>query len=90
MAPNPVKDTAVALRKTKAQRKSRIDQRTRERLPAMPALLACVRAQRTATAGRLAAAAATAPGELFTSGGATLNTTADTAARRYRNRPRST
>ena len=81
MAPNPVKDTAVALRKTKTQRKSRMDQRTRERLPAMPALLARVRAQRTATAGRLAAAAAAAPGELFTSGGATLRRTVTSAGR---------
>ena len=47
VAPNPVKETAVALRKTKTQRKSRMDQRTRERLPVMPALLAHVRAQRT-------------------------------------------
>ena len=81
VAPNPVKETAVALRKTKTQRKSRMDQRTRERLPAMPALLARVRAQRTATAGRLAAAAATAPGELFTSGGATLRRTVTSAGR---------
>jgi integrase len=81
VAPNPVKDTAVALRKTKAQRKSRMDQRTRERLPAMPALLAHVRAQRTATARRLAAAAATTPGELFTSGGVTLRRTITSAGR---------
>ena len=54
VAPSPVKETAVALRKTKTQRKSRMDQRTRERLAAMPALLAHVRAQRTATAGRQA------------------------------------
>ena len=72
VAPNPVKDTDLSIRKIQAQRKSRVDQRTRERLPVMPALLAHVRAARTAAAVRLAAAVATMPGELFTTGGATL------------------
>ena len=58
-----------------------MDQRTRERLHEMPALLARVRAQRTGTAGRLAAAAAAAPGELFTSGGAALRRTVAWAGR---------
>ena len=72
VAPNPVKDTDLSIRKASAHRKSRMDQRTRERVPAMPALLAHVRAKRTLAAQRLAAAAATPPGELFTAGGATL------------------
>jgi hypothetical protein len=81
VAPNPVKDTASALRKTRNQRKSRMDQRTRERLPVMPTLLAHVRAQRTATAGRLAAASAAEPGELFVFAGASLRRPAGSAGR---------
>jgi hypothetical protein len=72
VAPSPVKDTDIALRKTNAQRKSRIDQRTRERLPVMPTLLAYVRAAHAGTAARLKAAATTPAGELFTAGGQTL------------------
>jgi integrase len=44
-----------------------MDQRTRERLPVLPALIAWVDAERTRTAALLAAAEATRPGEPFTS-----------------------
>jgi len=49
-----------------------MDQRTRERIPVLPALLAKVDADRQAAAARLRAAEATAPGQLFTAGGQTL------------------
>ena len=49
-----------------------MDQRTRERLPALPVLAAAVREERAASAARLAAASAAGPGEDFTAGGQTL------------------
>ena len=49
-----------------------MDQRTRERIPVLPALLAKVDADRQAAAERLRAAGATAPGQLFTAAGQTL------------------
>jgi hypothetical protein len=72
-APCPVRDTDIAQRsKERSRRKSRMDQRTRERIPVLPALLAKVDADRQAAAERLRAAEATAPGQLFTAGGQTL------------------
>jgi Phage integrase family len=71
--PCPVRDTDIAQRgKERTRRKSRMDQRTRERIPVLPALLATVDAGRQAAAGRLHAAEATAPGQLFTVAGQTL------------------
>src|SRR6266568_6972063 len=55
-----------------SRRKARMDQRTRERMPALPVLLAAVGEQRIASADRLQAARVTAPGEVFTAGGQTL------------------
>jgi integrase len=49
-----------------------MDQRTRERLPVLPALTAWADDQRTAAALRLQTAAGTAAGALFTAGGQTL------------------
>jgi hypothetical protein len=72
-APCPVRDTDIAQRsKQRSRRKSRMDQRTRERIPVLPALLAKVDAGRQAAAERLRAAEATAPGQLFTVAGQTL------------------
>ena len=72
-APCPVRDTDIAQHgKARSRRKSRMDQRTRERIPVLPALLAKVDADRQAAAGRLHAAGATAPGQLFTVAGQTL------------------
>lgn len=82
VASNPVKDTGTSIRKASAHRKSRMDQRTRERIPAMPALLAHVRAKRTLAAQRLAAAAGAAPGELFTAGGVTLRRSVTSRSRK--------
>ena len=49
-----------------------MDARTRERLPALPALAAAADRIRKDAAARLAAARAAAPGETFTAGGQQL------------------
>jgi len=71
-APCPVRREDVSTAKQEARRKSRMDQRTRERLPVLPALTAAAARNRKTAAGLLAAAAAAEPGSLFTSGTATL------------------
>jgi integrase len=65
-APSPVRREDLARMKEIRRRKSRMDQRTRERLPALPALVARVQAQSRACAERLAAATAVDPGQEFT------------------------
>ncbi len=69
---SPVSASEVSHKKDRARRKSRMDQRTRERLPVLPALTAWASSERQATAGRLQAAQGTAAGALFTAGGQTL------------------
>ncbi len=64
-APCPIRDNEVPHAKELSRRKARMDQRTRERLPALPVLAAAVSDERTAAAARLAAARAAAPGEQF-------------------------
>jgi hypothetical protein len=68
----PVSASDVSHKKDRSQRKSRMDQRTRERLPVLPALVAWVQAERARTANLLAVAEATGPGEVFTTSGQTL------------------
>jgi integrase len=75
--PCPIKAGEIPHRKVAARRKSRIDQRTRERMPVLPALVAAVSAERTAVAERLAAARAAEPGELFSVGGTALRRVAN-------------
>lgn len=70
--PCPIKAGEIPHRKEADRRKSRMDQRTRERLPMLPTLIAAVDSGRTATAQRLTAAQATQPGETFTANGHTL------------------
>jgi Phage integrase family len=72
-APSPVRREDLARTKEIRLRKSRMDQRTRERLPALPALLARVHAQAQASAERLAAAQTVAHGETFTYQGEVLH-----------------
>ncbi|HEX5882708.1 MAG TPA: site-specific integrase, partial [Actinomycetota bacterium] len=72
-APSPVRKEDLARTKEIRRRKSRMDQRTRERLPALPALLARVHARAQAGAERLAAAQAVDPGEPFTCRGEVLH-----------------
>jgi len=70
--PCPVRREDVSTAKQEGRRKSRMDQRTRERLPVLPALAAAAARNRECAAGLLAAAAAAEPGSLFTSGTVTL------------------
>ena len=64
----PVSASEASHKKDRSRRKSRMDQRTRERLPVLPALTAWTDAERTASAQRLQAAAGTAAGAPFTAG----------------------
>ncbi len=69
---SPVSASEASHKKDRSHRKSRTDQRTRERLPVLPALAAFVDAQRVGTAERLHAARSTPAGEVFTAAGQTL------------------
>jgi integrase len=71
-APCPIRYHAISHTKNRLHRKSRMDQRTRERLPVLPELTARVEAERRAATERLGLAVQTPPGELFTSAGQTL------------------
>ncbi|MGO9099231.1 MAG: hypothetical protein ACLP9Y_07230 [Mycobacterium sp.] len=68
----PVSASDASHKKTRLQRKSRMDTRTRERLPVLPTLVAWVAVERAGTAELLTAAEKTPPGELFTAAGTTL------------------
>jgi integrase len=76
VAPSPVSEEEGVLRKTTRQRKARMDARTRERLPALPALVAALDRHRKDTADLLAAADSAAPGEAFAAAGSVLVRTA--------------
>ena len=64
--PCPIRDEEMSRKKERAHRKSRMDQRTRERLPLLPALAATVDAARHTAAQLLHAALAAPPGTKFT------------------------
>ncbi len=70
--PCPVRPQEITSRKTSQHRKSRMDARTRERLPVLPALVSAVARRRKDTAALLAAARQAAAGEEFTAAGRTL------------------
>jgi integrase len=70
--PCPVRPNEVISRKMTQHRKSRMDARTRERLPVLPALVNATARRRGDTAGLLAAARQAAAGEEFTAAGRTL------------------
>lgn len=72
----PVSATDVSHKKDRLARKSRTDQRTRERLPVLPTLVSWVQVEWARTSDLLAAAERTAAGELFTAAGQTLRRTA--------------
>jgi Phage integrase family len=78
--PCPIKPDQIGHRKHADRRKSRMDARTRERLPVLGALSAAAQAHRTTTAQRLAAAQAAQPGEAFTANGQTLHRVITTRA----------
>lgn len=73
--PCPIRAHDIRYAQDQTRRKSRMDARTRERLPNMQALIAAVDNARTTAADLLAAAAATDPGNLFTATGQTLRRT---------------
>jgi hypothetical protein len=72
VAPCPIGGEEVNLRKAKRRRKSRMDARTRERLPVLPVLVRTVDLRRKAAAELLAAARTTPPGRAVTAAGQTL------------------
>jgi hypothetical protein len=63
--PCPISDAEIGRAKERSHRKSRMDQRTRERLPVLPVLVRTANERRLAAARRLHAAADTAPGALI-------------------------
>ena len=80
VAPCPVGAEEINRRKQKRQRKSRMDARTRERLPVLPILVRAVDQRRKDTAARLAAARQASPGSSFTAAGQTLARSVTTRA----------
>ena len=70
--PCPVRREDINPAKHHTRRKSRIDQRTRERLPILPALVRAADLSRENAAALLAAATAAPPGDVFTSREVTL------------------
>lgn len=71
-APCPIRAEDLARQKELRARKSRMDQRTRERLPMLPMLTRHVHATRVESAARLHAAQAAEPGAVFTCAGGEL------------------
>ena len=70
--PCPVRPQEITSRKDVQHRKSRMDARTRERLPVLPALASALGRQRKDAAALLAAARRAQPGQEFTAAGRTL------------------
>jgi hypothetical protein len=68
----PVSAAEINQRKAARHRKSRMDARTRERLPVLPALVQAVSRRRETADALLRAARATAPGQAFSAAGQTL------------------
>jgi len=71
-APCPVRAEEISRTKSLSHRKSRMDARTRERMPVLPVLAAAVDQARKTAAARLDAAAAAGPGQSFTFAGQQL------------------
>jgi integrase len=70
--PCPVRPQEISARKVAQHRKSRMDARTRERLPVLPALASAIDRQRRDAAALLAAARQAAPGQELTAAGRAL------------------
>jgi hypothetical protein len=70
--PCPVRPQEITSRKTAQHRKSRMDARTRERLPVLPALASALGRQRKDAAALLSAARQAPPGQEFTAAGRPL------------------
>ena len=71
--PCPIRAGDIQHKKEKTRRKARMDQRTRQLLPLLPAVTQAAGRAREAAAARLQAATAAQPGELFTAGDQTLS-----------------
>ncbi|MEI6624454.1 MAG: site-specific integrase, partial [Actinomycetes bacterium] len=72
VAPSPVGEEEINRKKAKRLRKSRMDARTRERLPVLPVLVRSLDQRRRTTDGLLNAARQASPGSTFTAGGQTF------------------
>lgn len=72
VAPCPVSTEEINRKKAKRQRKSRMDARTRDRLPVLPALVRSVAEHRRLAAELLDAGRAASPGRQFAAAGTTL------------------
>lgn len=72
VAPCPVGEEEINRKKDKRRRKSRMDARTRERLPVLPVVVRTVEERRKTAAALLEAARLVEPGEPFTAGATTL------------------
>ena len=70
--PCPVRPGDLTHRQALSRRKSRTDQRTRERLPVLPRLVAAAEKELAGAASPAGGGAAAAPGQEFTAGGQTL------------------
>jgi integrase len=71
-APCPVGPAETVQGKVQRHRKSRMDARTRERLPVLPVLVRCAAQQHAGAAALLHAARDTRPGDILTAAGQTL------------------
>jgi len=71
-APCPVGPAETIQGKVARRRKSRMDARTRERLPVLPVLVRCAAQQHAGAAALLHAARDTGPGDILTAAGQTL------------------
>jgi integrase len=81
--PCPIKASECSLEKENKHRKARMDQRTRARLPVLPALVRTAEEQVRLTRDRLAAAASVAGDETFTVGGQGFRRRDNRSARVY-------
>jgi len=80
VAPCPIGEEEINQRKTARHRKSRMDARTRQRLPVLPALVPTVDEQRKHTDALLRTARATLPGDRFTIDGQSYTRSVTTRA----------
>jgi integrase len=81
--PCPVKASECSMEKERKHRKAAMDQRTRARLPVLPALVRAAGQQRKAARARLDAALAVTPGEVFQEGGGRFIRRPNAAGRIY-------
>lgn len=90
-APCPIGDEEMSRKKERSHRKSRLDQRTRERLPVLSTLAHTVDIERRLAAERLAAAQLVTPGAMFTAAGGQWrrSVTKQPAARIWADDPRT-